>query len=65
MEVKCSTETSVNFQQTTRLYVPKDKTLHNHRCENLISFNEGMQKRMGGMDIMFIWFLILALDECE
>jgi hypothetical protein len=26
---------SVDFQRTTRLYIPQDKTLHNHRSENL------------------------------
>jgi hypothetical protein len=24
---------SINFQQTTRRYTPKDRSLHNHRCE--------------------------------
>jgi hypothetical protein len=23
----------VEFQQTTRRYIPEDRTLHNHRCE--------------------------------
>jgi hypothetical protein len=30
-----SSETSVDFQWTTRCYVPEGRTLHNHRCENL------------------------------
>jgi hypothetical protein len=30
-------ETSVDLQRTTWLYIPDDKTLHNHRCENLTS----------------------------
>jgi hypothetical protein len=25
----------VDFHQTTRRYIPEDRTLHNHRCENL------------------------------
>jgi hypothetical protein len=39
MEGKCSSETSVDLQQTTLRYTPEDiyKTLHNHRCENLQS----------------------------
>jgi hypothetical protein len=32
-------ETSVNFQQTTRRYIPEDRILHNRRCENLKSCN--------------------------
>jgi hypothetical protein len=35
MEAICSSETSVDTQQTTRRYIPEDGTLHNHRCENL------------------------------
>jgi hypothetical protein len=30
--------TSVDFQRTTRRYIPEDDTLHNHRCENLKSY---------------------------
>jgi hypothetical protein len=37
MEVICSSETSLDFQRTTRLHIPEDRTLHNHRCENLNS----------------------------
>jgi hypothetical protein len=37
IEVICFSETSVNFQRTTRRYIPEDGTLHNHRCENLTS----------------------------
>jgi hypothetical protein len=32
-----SSETSVETQRTTRLHIPEDDTLHNHRCENLKS----------------------------
>jgi hypothetical protein len=35
MEATCSSQTSVDFQRTTRRYIPEDRTLHNHRCENL------------------------------
>jgi hypothetical protein len=28
---------SVDFQRTTWLYIPGDRTLPNHRCENLKS----------------------------
>jgi hypothetical protein len=38
MEAKCSSETSVDIQRTTRRYIPEDGTLHNHRCENLKSY---------------------------
>jgi hypothetical protein len=38
MEVTYSSETSGDFQQTTRCYIPEDRTLHNHLCENLKSY---------------------------
>jgi hypothetical protein len=38
IEVTCFSETSVNFQRTTRRYIPEDSTLHNYRCENLKSY---------------------------
>jgi hypothetical protein len=38
MEAICSSETSVDFQQTTWRYIPEDNTLDNHRCENLRSY---------------------------
>jgi hypothetical protein len=31
-------ETLVDFQRTTRRYIPEEGTLHNHRCENLKSY---------------------------
>jgi hypothetical protein len=33
-----STETLVNFQQTTRLYIPEDRTLHKVFCKNIRSY---------------------------
>jgi hypothetical protein len=41
MEAICSSETLVDTQLTTQRYIPEDGTLHNHRCENLISYNKG------------------------
>jgi hypothetical protein len=38
MEAIFSSETSVDFQRTTRRYIPEDVTLHNHRCENRKSY---------------------------
>jgi hypothetical protein len=35
MESTCSSETSVDFQRTTWRYIPDDRTLHDHRCDNL------------------------------
>jgi hypothetical protein len=37
MEVICSSETSVDFQQSTRHYIPEARMLYNHCCENLKS----------------------------
>jgi hypothetical protein len=38
MEAIYSSETSVDFQRTTRRYIPEDSTLYNHRCEHLKSY---------------------------
>jgi hypothetical protein len=38
MEVTCSSETSDDFQQITSHSIPEERTLHNHRCENLKSY---------------------------
>jgi hypothetical protein len=35
MEAICSSDTSVGFQRTTQRYIPKDRILHDYRCENL------------------------------
>jgi hypothetical protein len=38
MEAIYSSEASVDFQQTTRSYIPDDSTLHNQRSENFNSY---------------------------
>jgi hypothetical protein len=38
MVVIYSSEMLVDFQWTTRRYIPEDNILHNHRCENLKSY---------------------------
>jgi hypothetical protein len=39
MEATCSSKMSVDFEWTTQRYIPEDRTLHNHCCENLKSYN--------------------------
>jgi hypothetical protein len=34
----CYSKTSVDFQQTTWRYIPENRALHNHHCENLKSY---------------------------
>jgi hypothetical protein len=41
IEATCSSETSVYFQRTTWCYVLEDRTLHNHRYEDLKSYVKG------------------------
>jgi hypothetical protein len=38
MEAVCSSETSVDFERNTLLYIPEDSTFHNHRCKNLMPY---------------------------
>jgi hypothetical protein len=40
MEAASTSETSINFYQTTRRYNPEDSHLHTHRRENLKSYRE-------------------------
>jgi hypothetical protein len=40
METAYSSETSVDFQQNTRRYIPEDIILLNHSCENLKSYKK-------------------------
>jgi hypothetical protein len=39
MEATYTSGTSVDFQRTTRRHIPVDRSLHNHRYENLVSYN--------------------------
>jgi hypothetical protein len=38
MEATYSSETSVDFQRTTRRYIQEEINLHNHRYENFTSY---------------------------
>jgi hypothetical protein len=38
MEATCSSERSADFQRTARRYVPENRALNNHRCEDLESY---------------------------
>jgi hypothetical protein len=40
MEMTCSSETSVDFQWMTQHYIPEDRILHNHWCENLKAYTD-------------------------
>jgi hypothetical protein len=51
MKGACSSETSVDFQRTTR-YIPEHRNLHNHRCENIKSYI---------MEVCYKFFPILGL----
>jgi hypothetical protein len=42
MEVICSPKTLVDFQRTTKHYIPKNRTLHNHCGEILKSYTEDL-----------------------
>jgi hypothetical protein len=41
MEAARTSETLVNFYQSTRCYNPGDSNLHTHRRENLKSYTQG------------------------
>jgi hypothetical protein len=59
MLATCSSETSVATQQTTRLHIPEDDTLSNHRCENIKS---NIEEKIEQKAAKYEWFS-LAMDE--
>jgi hypothetical protein len=38
MKATSSTKTLVDFEETTWHFIPEDRTLHNHGCENLKAY---------------------------
>jgi hypothetical protein len=46
MEAACSSETPVDFQRTARPYILEDRSIHDHRCENLKSYNAYMNNSL-------------------
>jgi hypothetical protein len=50
----CSSEMSVDFQRTTRRYIPKDSALHNHRCENLKSYPQSSSLRTRDLSLLLV-----------
>jgi uncharacterized membrane protein YciS (DUF1049 family) len=60
MEAIFSSETSVDFHQTTRRYIPEDGTLHNHRCDNLKSY-----MKISGMWLRVVWYKYTVWAECR
>jgi hypothetical protein len=55
---------SVDFQRTTRRYVPKDRSLHNHRCENLKSYTGIILSTFQpGRDIQIVLSVGMRIDR--
>jgi hypothetical protein len=48
-----SPEMSVDFQWTTCCYIPQDRTLHNHCCENLKSYKNCLLYKINYLAITF------------
>jgi hypothetical protein len=47
MEATCFSETSVDFQRTTRRYITEDRTLCNHRCRHCQKIKNDKQQLAG------------------
>jgi hypothetical protein len=54
MEATFSSETSVDFQRTAQRYIPEDRIVHNHVCENFKSY-----KHTPRWTKMFTYFLAI------
>jgi hypothetical protein len=54
MEAICSSEISVDFQRTTRHYIPEERTLHNNHCENLKSYEDNITMAIRKKYILYV-----------
>jgi hypothetical protein len=57
LESICFSETSVDFQRTTRHYIPEDRLLHNYRCANLEAYAFPWSS-----DKKLIWYICTELN---
>jgi hypothetical protein len=63
MEAACTSETSVDFQRTTRRHIPEDTTLHDHCYEGLKSKSSSMN--CTPVDININEYMMEGLDTME
>jgi hypothetical protein len=56
-----SSESPVDFQHSIRSYAPEDRILHNHRCENLISYIMNSWMTLDSVDIR----CFVSLVQCS
>jgi hypothetical protein len=61
MEATCSPETPDDFQRTTQHCIPEDRTLHNHRYENLECYKREHASKEG---ILFEAMCIIHIYDC-
>jgi hypothetical protein len=58
MEATCSSETSMDFQRTTRRYIPVCRNLHNQGCENFrpyVSHGRLMIRNNDSLYVLIMW----------
>jgi hypothetical protein len=55
-----SSETSVDFQHTTRSYTTEERTLHNHSCKNIKSYKMKSWMTLDSVEIGFV-----SLMQCS
>jgi hypothetical protein len=63
IEATCSSETSVDFQRTTCCYVPKNRTVYNHRCENLKFYKSRFVFRINVVSAMSVKLHVVLLHQ--
>jgi hypothetical protein len=62
MEETCSSETSIDFQRTTRRYISEDKFPHNQPCEHFKSYT--WKKELGNhVNGPMYWYAIFFIFE--
>jgi hypothetical protein len=71
MEATCSSEASVDFQQTIRRCIPEDNTLSHQRCENLKCYILGLnyfctQVKENNKELKRKWYAhVMRMDDCR
>jgi hypothetical protein len=60
--MKCSSETSVDFQLITRRYIPEDRTIYNYRYENRKSCFSFVKLHILSTQFSYLFLTILRVN---
>jgi hypothetical protein len=58
---KFSSETSVNFYQTTRRYIPDNRIIYNQGCKNLTCYESRYVRLFSNFILEYIIFIFIYI----